>query len=644
MVTDGRRRILPMGERAVLVELDGLDGVLALAAALAASPLAGIDEVVPAARTLLVRYDPARVGSARVRAWVADAAPAPACLPTASARLTGATPEPAAPEPAASEPAASATCSAARSTVVESVVEPAPVVVVLDVVYDGPDLASAAAALGLSAEELAERHSRARWRVAFTGFAPGFGYLVSDDWPYEIPRLDAPRPRVPPGSVGLAGAFSGAYPRETPGGWRLIGTTSATLFDPASADPVLLSPGTSVRFRAVTRSSRVTCSGGAPAVPRVSDGAPPADPALELGAARAPGERDGSRAPGGSGASESPRSAEAPVESRGPDRSSIRVAPGSPEAPPGAAGRAGTPGATTMAPGTSRVTGTPRAFRVERAGAATVQDLGRPGRARLGIARSGALDRGALRLANRLVGNAEDAAAIEVALGGFTARAHRDLWIAITGAWGPIRLAGRPVDSYTAVRWPAGEVLEIGWLTHGARAVLAVRGGIEASASVGSRSTDTLAGLGPAALRAGDELPVGAEPAASVPPLDIAPWGWPPDPVEVDLMPGPRADWFAASAHRSLFDADWTVSAQADRIGMRLDGPVLDRIRPGELPSEGMVPGALQVPPSGRPTVLLADGPVTGGYPVIAVVADAALDRLAQAAPGARLRFRRALR
>ncbi|WP_235038043.1 5-oxoprolinase/urea amidolyase family protein [Microbacterium sp. 18062] len=636
MVTGGRRRILPMGERAVLVELDGLDGVLALAAALAASPLAGIDEVVPAARTLLVRYDPARVGQARVRAWVADAAPAPASLPTASTCPTGAAPEPAAPEPSAS-----ATRSAARSTVVES----APDDVVLDVIYDGPDLASAAAALGLSADELAERHSRARWRVAFTGFAPGFGYLVSDDWPYEIPRLDAPRPRVLPGSVGLAGAFSGAYPRETPGGWRLIGTTSATLFDPASADPVLLSPGTSVRFRAVTRSSRVTCSAGPPAVPRVSDEAPPADPALELCAARASGERDDSGAPGGSSASESPRSAEAHVESRAPDRSSIRVAPGSPEAPPRTAGRAGTSGATPLAPDAARVTGSaPGAFRVERAGAATVQDLGRPGRGRLGIARSGSLDRGALRLANRLVGNAEDAAAIEVALGGLAARAHRDLWIAITGAWGPIRLAGRPVDSYTAVRWPAGEVLEIGWLTHGARAVLAVRGGIEASASVGSRSTDTLAGLGPAALRAGDELPVGAEPAAPVPSLDIAPWGWPPDPVEVDLMPGPRADWFAASAHRALFDADWTVSAQADRIGMRLDGPMLDRIRPGELPSEGMVPGALQVPPSGRPAVLLADGPVTGGYPVIAVVTDAALDRLAQAAPGARLRFRRALR
>ena len=128
-----------------------------------------------------------------------------------------------------------------------------------------------------------------------------------------------------------------------------------------------------------------------------------------------------------------------------------------------------------------------------------------------------------------------------------------------------------------------------------------------------------------------------------MPPAGVAPWGAPrDDDVEVELAPGPRVDRFVPAAVRTLFESTWTVSAQADRVGIRLDGPELVRAVADELPSEGMVPGALQVPPSGRPTVLLADGPVTGGYPVIAVVADGSLDRLAQARPGTRIRFRHA--
>jgi allophanate hydrolase subunit 2 len=136
---------------------------------------------------------------------------------------------------------------------------------------------------------------------------------------------------------------------------------------------------------------------------------------------------------------------------------------------------------------------------------------------------------------------------------------------------------------------------------------------------------------------------VGDDPSSPIPVAPVAPWGAPhDDELEIELAPGPRADWFAASAHRTLFESVWTASNDADRIGLRLDGPDLPRAREGELPSEGMVPGAIQVPPSGRPTILLADGPVTGGYPVIAVVTDAALDLLAQARPGTRIRFRHA--
>lgn len=273
----------------------------------------------------------------------------------------------------------------------------------------------------------------------------------------------------------------------------------------------------------------------------------------------------------------------------------------------------------------------------------TVQDLGRAGRAALGIARSGALDRAALRLADRLVGNPEHAAAIEITLGGLRVVAERDTWFAVAGAWGPVSIDGVAIDPYAAHEWPAGTELHVGWFERGARGYLAVRGGVDVPAVAGSRSTDVLAGLGPPVLAPGAILPIGAAPAAPIPASIVAPWSGPGDRVhEVDVAPGPRAGWFAASALRDLFEAEWAVTSDADRVGVRLDGPELLRTREGELASEGMVPGALQVPPSGRPTVLLADAPVTGGYPVIAVVTDAALDALGQLRPGDRLRFRHA--
>src|SRR5690606_28523443 len=218
-----------------------------------------------------------------------------------------------------------------------------------------------------------------------------------------------------------------------------------------------------------------------------------------------------------------------------------------------------------------------------------------------------------------------------------------DLWFAVTGAWGPIDLAGERVDPYTAHAWPAGSELHLGWFDHGARGYLAVRGGIDAPGAVGSRATDLLAGLGPARLAAGQRLALAADLAGPIPAEVLHPWGPPQHEIlELDLAPGPRTDWFADADAAALFAAEWTVSNQADRVGIRLEGPELRRRRTAELPSEGMVPGALQVPPSGRPVILGPDGPVTGGYPVIAVVTDAGRDALAQARPGTRIRFRHA--
>ena len=126
---------------------------------------------------------------------------------------------------------------------------PATAPVTIDVTYDGADLGATSELLGVSVAQLVERHTAAEWSVAFSGFAPGFAYLVSDDWPFEVPRLDAPRTRVPAGAVGLAGEFSGVYPRESPGGWRLIGQTHAVLWATDARPPALLAPGARVRFR-----------------------------------------------------------------------------------------------------------------------------------------------------------------------------------------------------------------------------------------------------------------------------------------------------------------------------------------------------------------------------------------------------------
>ncbi|MET4158721.1 biotin-dependent carboxyltransferase family protein [Agromyces sp. PvR057] len=285
-----------------------------------------------------------------------------------------------------------------------------------------------------------------------------------------------------------------------------------------------------------------------------------------------------------------------------------------------------------------------RTLTVEQPGAlALVEDLGRPGLAHLGVSSSGALDRGALALANRLVGNPTSAAGLEVVMGGFRARFDVETWFAVAGAWGDLRLDGRRIAPYTAARARPGSVLELGIATRGVRYLVAVRGGLDVPPVLGSRSRDTLAGLGPAPVQAGDVLPVGLEPAASVPLLDHEAAFPPPEGVvALALLPGPRTDWFTDAGHAALFDGGWRLSEQADRIGARLVGAPLERLVTGELPSEATVPGSVQVAGNGLPTILLADRPVTGGYPVIAVVASASLDALAQVRPGQAVRFRHA--
>lgn len=269
-----------------------------------------------------------------------------------------------------------------------------------------------------------------------------------------------------------------------------------------------------------------------------------------------------------------------------------------------------------------------------------VEDLGRPGYGPLGISTSGALDRRAHRLANRLVGNPESAATLEVLMGGLRVRAAAELTVAVSGAPVSVKVDGRPRAVLAPLRLTTGQVLELGVPPTGLRSYLAVRGGIAVDPVLGSRSTDPTTGVGPPRVAAGDVLPVGPRPAEPIPPGDASTAVTRPHELVLRAVWGPRDDWFTEESREAFARRTWEVTAEGDRVGVRLAGEPLERARDGELQSEGIVRGAIQVPRNGQPLVFLADHPTTGGYPVIAVVADADVDQLAQARPGTIVRFR----
>ena len=275
---------------------------------------------------------------------------------------------------------------------------------------------------------------------------------------------------------------------------------------------------------------------------------------------------------------------------------------------------------------------------VEHSGARSLlQDRGRPGQAALGVSPSGAFDRSAHRQVNALLGNVEDAAAVEVLLGGLVLTATAEHTVAVTGAVGPITIDDRQIAHGRAVPLRRGQRLAVDQVTSGLRAYVGVAGGFTGDAELGSRSTDTLSGLGPAPLAAGDEL-IAGDPQA-IPDLMDVPALNRSGTLTLDVVLGPRHEWFTDAAVASLLATGWVIRSESDRIGVRLDGPALDRTHTGELPSEPCVRGSIQVASDGHPIVFGPDHPVTGGYPVIAVVKDAHTDRLAQARPGDLVRF-----
>ncbi|WP_285313737.1 carboxyltransferase domain-containing protein [Pseudarthrobacter sp. fls2-241-R2A-168] len=538
--------VRPVGTTAVLAELAGLHDVLALQAVLLEHPLPGQVDVLAAAETVLVKADsPQSARRIAARLLELDL--------TAQAQSEGK-------------------------------------LVQIETVYDGEDLAEVGRLSGLGVEGVVAAHTGQVWTVAFGGFAPGFGYMVGENQSLEVPRRSSPRTVVPAGSVALAGNYSAVYPRQSPGGWQLIGRTAARMWDLGREQPALAAPGDRVQFRAVRELVEIP----EPA---------PAESVAEAGAA-----------------------------------SGLRI----------------------LSPGLQSL----------------IQDLGRHGHGGLGVSAAGALDRSSLRRANRIVGNQPSAAVVETVAGGLRVQAVGDQVLAVTGAPVALTIAppsdvpaagtagtntagdsaandstagddggrsgeARQIPMATAFALLDGEVLTLGAPERGFRTYLAIRGGVDIQPVLGSRSTDTMSGIGPAPLTADGFIKGGKATSSNVVGNPEIQPDYPDTGVTVlDIVPGPRDDWFDAAALDSLCSQDWTVTPRSNRVGMRLDGEPLERSRKGELASEGTVAGALQVPPEGQPVLFLADHPITGGYPVVAVVVDHQLDVAAQVPIGGRLRFR----
>lgn len=514
----------------LLVECADLAATMAMHQSLEVADLPGVVELIPAARTVLIDFDPRRTG-AKV-------------LEQAIRGLDR----------------AESASAAARE-------------VRIPVTYDGEDLAEVADLLSVSPTEVIARHQAATWEVAFAGFAPGFGYLAGDDELFDVPRRSSPRTRVPAGAVALAGEFTGVYPRASPGGWQLIGRTEATLWDLDRQPPALFVPGTIVRF---TDAERETVNAGQTAASADSDAA--ASEAEESEASATPAHTLEVRQPG------------------------LQL---------------------------------------------LIQDLGRPGFASMGVSGAGAADRTALRTANRLVGNAETASGLESFGGGAQLRFTGDGVAAVTGADGPITVTagdGTVLKPHLGEAFAVadGDEIELGTATRGVRRYLAIRGGLEVTTALDSASADTLAGLGPAPLEKGTTItlhpPLAAPHLVETNPAPARNLPQPGQTLTLSVTLGPREDWFTSTGIETLLSQEWTVTHESDRVGLRLSGEVpLERARTGELPSEGAVTGALQVPPNGQPVLFGPDHPLTGGYPIIASIDDT--DLAAQLAPGVKLRF-----
>lgn len=518
-------RFLPVNVNAMLIELQNLEETQTLYDALMQNPIVGIKEMVPAACTVMVTFYPAVIAQQDLINLIAQ-------------------------------------CDIRQKTQRNGKL------IEIPVYYNGEDLADVAGFLDISMDEVIKRHTEAEYRVAFTGFAPGFAYLSGGHPSFQIPRRQIPRTRIPASAVALAGDFSGVYPFDSPGGWQIIGITPLTMWDIHREEPALLQPGYRVKF---------TDAGQAAVIHVQSDKT------------------------------------------------------------------------TTKQVNLPRQTACTTYLTVKKVGVQAIfQDQGRPGKVQLGVAQSGALDQSAFKAANALVGNATNTGCIEIVYGQCQFQMHGQGLIAVTGAINTVQIQTASGQQHSYSTWQAiavedGDVITLASPLAGVRNYLAVRGGFDEKPVLDSVTTDILARVGPAPIVVGDQLGVMNSPYMSAVSTEETPLFDLPkkeDVVVLDIVLGPRTDWFTQAAITQLTAQTWTVTPQSNRIGLRLHGELpLTRLDHKELPSEGTAVGAIQVPASGQPVLFLADHPLTGGYPVIGAVATYHLDLAGQIPIGASIQF-----
>lgn len=460
----------------------------------------------------------------------------------------------------------------------QSSAEANPREVTIDVVYDGEDLADVAELMGISTEELITRHTQQQWLAAFGGFAPGFTYCVpaAGDQSYT---WDVAR-RSSPRTAVPAGAVG------------LAGQFSAVYPRTSPGGWQLLGHTTQPMWDTNAVQPALLQPGDTVRYRQVRE-------SISVEAGSAEEATAGARV----GASQDKK----PIV---PVRPSVKVLD---------------------------------------AGLQTLfQDTGRAGHGDIGVNGSGAIDRASAWAANDVVGNASSATVLEN-IGGIELEALVDTAVCVTGARASVSIGRRTFELGAPVEVKAGQTLKVepvGGAGNGLRSYVSVRGGLVTDEVLGSNSTDILSGLGPEPVATGDVLKAGRRTArASVGTTTTNPF----DGTNVlRCVAGPRDDWFGDAELQRFTEIEWTVTGQSNRVGLRLALPAgsegtepepLQRNHDGELASEGMVSGSIQVPPNGLPVVFLADHPVTGGYPVIATVIDKDLDKAGQLAPGDTVRF-----
>ena len=529
------RTIHRAGTRALLVDLPDLAEVMTWHAALTAQPLADQTSAIAAARTVLLEFATPRDAQRAVET------------------LAGFSP-----------------AAAGQST---------PREVTIDVIYDGEDLASTAEHLGISTEELINRHTSQAWMAAFGGFAPGFTYCVPTDaetsesaenFEWSVPRRANPRTAVPAGAVGLAGEFSAVYPRQSPGGWQLIGHTKTPMWDPRAEHPALLNPGDIVRYRAV----RAEASGAA---------------SSNAGSGKAASQH--SRTPASILGRPVATLTDAGLLSLVQDR--------------------GRPGHGDI--------GVTRSGALDRASA-------RAANAAVGNSSSAAVIENIGGL--RITANVDTVLAVT--------GAEATVEVSTRSGHKATKALAQPIGLL------AGEELAVRPTGTGARNYVAIRGGLATDTVLDSAASDVLSGMGPAPLADGDLLKAGRATRTAVDPTILNPADST-NAATLRCVLGPRDDWFAEQTVQDFLNTTWEVSGQSNRIGLRMagaEGAELTREREEELASEGMLPGSIQVPPNGLPVLFLADHPVTGGYPVIATVIPEDMDAAGQLPPGSTVTFR----